>query len=308
MTDSPEQLVRRHVIEGARPGPHTLIIAGVHGDEFEPMAAVHRLITTIDRTALRGRVTLVPVTNAAAYASAKRAAEDGLDLARTCPGRVDGSITQRVAHAISALIKTADALVDLHTGGLPLDLLPLAGYMLHANDAVLATQRRMAKAFNLPLVWGTSATLDGRTLSVARDANVPAIYVEHGGGSYVPSRVDELVDGCLNVLVELGQLNRDKPTHRVKYVVEDRRSGSGHLQVNQPAPMDGLFQPFKRLGDIVTAGEPIGEVVDLFSSTRTPVPAGESGLLIMLRTWARVSASDPLGTIVPIDGQSAEVA
>ena len=45
----------------------------------------------------------------------------------------------------------------------------------------------MARAFNLPLIWGTDASLEGRSLSVARDAAVPAIYAEYlGGGVFSP--------------------------------------------------------------------------------------------------------------------------
>ena len=36
--------------------------------------------------ALRGRLTLIPLVNEAAYQLGRRTAEDGLDLARTCPG------------------------------------------------------------------------------------------------------------------------------------------------------------------------------------------------------------------------------
>ena len=169
-------------IEGGAPGPRLLISAGVHGDEFEPMAAVRGLMQSVRGEGLRGRLTLVPVVNAAAYRRGERTAEDGLDLARVCPGRADGSVTQREAFALSELIRDADYYIDLHTGGKAFTLSPLAGYMLHQDTQILEQHRRMARAFNLPLIWGTNPNLDGRSLSVARDARVPAIYVEHGGG------------------------------------------------------------------------------------------------------------------------------
>src|SRR6185436_13956593 len=110
------QLSARHII-GNHPGPHLLITGGVHGNEFEPMAAARRLIRLIDPSELRGRVTLVPVVNESAFERGERTADDGLDLARTCPGRADGSITERIAHALSELIRTADYYTDLHSGG-----------------------------------------------------------------------------------------------------------------------------------------------------------------------------------------------
>ena len=106
-------------IAGAGAKPHLLVTAGVHGDEFEPMAAVRELIRALDpmRPRLRGRVTLAPVVNEAAFLRGQRTAEDGLDLARTCPGRADGTITERVAASLSQLIRAADYYIDLHTGG-----------------------------------------------------------------------------------------------------------------------------------------------------------------------------------------------
>jgi predicted deacylase len=288
-------------LTGPTAGPHLLITAGVHGDEFEPMAAVRQLLRVIDASRLRGRVTLVPVVNEPAFRRGARTADDNLDLARTCPGRADGSITERIAAALSTLIRSADYYIDLHTGGLALELVPLAGYTLHADAAVLEVQRRMARAFNLPLVWGTSPNLEGRSLSVARDARVPAIYVEHGGGGPCdPAKVDDLVAGCMGVLADLGMLDwaTTKPPSRVRHVVEDARDQSGHLQINYPSPRDGFFEPAVRLGQTIEAGETIGTVSDALGDAVAVVPAVESGMIVMLRAFRSVRQTDPLAAIV----------
>ena len=101
-------------------------------------------------------------------------------------------------------IRSANYYIDLHSGGTRFRVLPLAGYTLHPDPKVLEAQRRMARAFGLPFIWGTDPKLDGRSLSVARDALVPAIYAEyHGGGGCDPAGVDAYVQGCLNVLADL---------------------------------------------------------------------------------------------------------
>src|SRR5258708_2580898 len=120
-------VIQTKTIEGIVGGPHLVITGGVHGDEFEPMAAVRRLARILIPADLRGRVTLAPVVNEPAYRRCHRNAEDGLDLARTCPGRLDGSITERIAHDLSLLIRSADYYVDLHSGGTTLSVLPLTG-------------------------------------------------------------------------------------------------------------------------------------------------------------------------------------
>src|SRR5262245_22166657 len=228
------------------------------------MAAVRRLIRTLRPEALHGRVTLVPVVNEPAFRLGRRAAEDGLDLARTCPGRADGSVAERVAFALSELIRAADFYIDLHTGGTRLRVLPLVGYTLHPDAKVLTAQRRLALAFGLPVIWGTDPNLEGRSLSVARDARVPAIYAEyHGGGMCDPAGVSAYVEGCLNVLAELGMIERALAAPRPEpLIVEDARPGSGHMQVNHASPCEGFFEPAVALGQRVRQGDVLGTVSD----------------------------------------------
>ncbi|MEQ8790401.1 MAG: succinylglutamate desuccinylase/aspartoacylase family protein [Pirellulaceae bacterium] len=281
------------------PGPHLLIIAGVHGDEFEPMACVRRLMHEVSPESLTGKLTLVPVANEAAFELGTRTAEDGLDLARVCPGREDGSITERTAHALSAVIRTADYFIDLHTGGTALTVWPLAGYKLHANLQVRETQRRMARAFNLPLVWGTDPNLEGRTLSVARDANIPAIYAEYlGGGRFEPDGVTAYVEGCLNVMAELGMLDRPRPDSHIEYEVEDERPSAGHMQICNLSPMTGFFEPAVRVGQRVAEGDLLGVVCDLLGGQRREVRISQNGIVLVLRTFCRVSEGDSLGVIL----------
>jgi predicted deacylase len=285
-------------------GPHLLITGGVHGDEFEPVAAIRRLVELFERrdpqvASLHGRLTLVPIVNESAYLRGARTAEDGLDLARVCPGDPSGSITERTAAELSALIRSADYYVDLHSGGSVSSVHPLAGYTLHPDPGILASQRRMAQAFNLPIVWGTSPGLQGRSLSVARDAGVPAIYCEHhGSGRCDAAGVADYVAGCLNVMAELAMLERPKPENRVRLTVEDPRPDSGHLQICNPAPITGLFEPAVALGDEICAGQPLGDVVNPLTGDRQTVISQQSGPLIVLRTFARVLEGESVGVVL----------
>lgn len=283
-------------------GPRLLVTGGVHGDEFEPILAIRRLIRLFlsEDPLVSGSVTFVPVVNENAFFRGHRCAEDGLDLARTCPGRENGTLTEQTAAALSDLIRDSTHYIDLHTGGTVLSVLPLAGYNLVDDAAVLEIQRRMAQAFNLPLIWGTSANLEGRSLSVARDAHVPAIYCEYlGSATRSSAGVDAYFDGVLNVMADLGMILRRLPPNRVEQIVEDTRPGSGHMQVCHPAPMDGCFEPAVNLGDHIEKGQPLGHVLDFTGEVALPVPADESGRVIVLRTFPRVRKGDSAGVILP---------
>ncbi len=293
------QLATRE-IAGHEPGPHLLITGGVHGDEFEPMAAIRRLMTEINTENVRGRVTLVPVVNEPAFRRGQRTAEDDLDLARTCPGRPDGSVTEQIAWRLSQLIRSADLYIDLHTGGTRLTVQPLCGYILHPDAAVLASQRRMAHAFGLPLIWGTDPSLNGRSLSVARDAGIPAIYAEYlGGGRLDPAGVEAYVQGCLNVMAEFGLLD-EKPVlpARPALVVEDARPGVGHMQVNHPSPCEGFFEPAVQLGQHVRAEDILGWVTDIPGERVKVVRARYAGMVIVLHTFPRIEAGVSVAVVM----------
>lgn len=287
-------------ITGHRPGPHVLITGGVHGDEFEPMVAIRRLTRDIAPQSLCGCVRLVPCVNEPAFRRGMRTAEDGLDLARTCPGRHDGTVTEHIAAILSELIRAADFYIDLHTGGTQLRVLPLVGYMLHRNSSVLDQQRKMARAFGLPIIWGTDPNLDGRSLSVARDGSIPAIYAEyHGGGGFDPEGVDAYVFGCLNVLAAVGSVDRPvNPPVNEPFVVEDNRPTSGHMQINHPAPCEGFFEPAVVLGESVREGTELGTICDLLGRRRESVRSRYDGLVIVLHTCSRVNAGDGVAVVL----------
>lgn len=290
---------------GSETGPHLLITGGVHGDEYEPMAAIRELIrrfeSSIDELQC-GRVTLIPVVNEAAFLRGSRTADDGLDLARVCPGRRDGSITERIAVALSEQIQAADLYIDLHTGGVEFDVTPLAGYTLHPNAEILDQQRQMAQAFNLPLIWGTSAELDGRSLSVARDAGVPAIYAEfRGPGPLDTAGVEAYVDGCRNLMTWLNMLDRPMPASHVRRVVEDPRPASGHMQVCNPSPITGFFEPAVGLESAVEPGDLLGTISDPIGNVIREVLATQSGTVITLRAVNRVLEGESVGVVLEIE-------
>lgn len=309
------------VFTSNRPGPRVLITAGVHGDEYIPMLAVRELIRRLEieedlRRGLRGTLTLVPVVNESAFRLGRRCGEDGLDLARTCPGRRDGSPTERTADALSRLIWDCDFYADLHTGGTEFCVWPLAGYVLHADSSVLERQRGMARAFGLPLVWGTWAGLEGRSLSVARDARVPAIYVEYFGGAgesvgpgignwaiqpdrsslEQPGQDHPLVSGCLNLLRHVGALEGDE-VHHDPEVIEDNRAQSGHMQIGHPAPAAGFFERAVSVGDWVERGQMLGFVRPVLGEAAVPVTAANRGRVVTLRWHPRANVGDALAVI-----------
>lgn len=290
-----------YTIDSGYEGPSVLITAGVHGDEYEPIIAANQLISVLSPQLKKGKVTIVPIVNTTAVANGSRYGADELDLARVCPGDSQGSVTEMDAAKISAIIMQSDYLIDMHTGGKLFDIYPLAGYLLHPDNHVLEQQRAMARAFGLPIIWGTDHAPNGRTLSVARDHNIPAIYVEYGGGIAARNEIiDAYTIGCIGVLEQLGLMEASQNSHTSpEYIVEDPTPQQGHLQAKMPSPSEGIFLAAVKLGQMIEAGEHWGDIHHLETRKQTKVFADISGMVLFLRVDAKVKIGDSLGGILP---------
>ena len=107
-------------------------------------------------------------------------------------------------------------------------------------------------------------------------------------------------EGRLNVASMLGIIEERPEPPTPKYIVEDDRDESGHMQLHHPSPMDGFFEPAVVLGDVVRRGDPIGHVVDELGSKRVAVPAANDGTVLHLRCYPSVLEGDALGGMLPI--------
>ncbi len=106
-------------VTGSSDGPLLTVIAGVHGCEYAPMAAVRRWTRGLQTRDLRGRVRAVPVLNLPAFRARTPfvVPDDGKNLNRCFPGDPAGTLAERLAHAtFTQVITGSDALIDAHAG------------------------------------------------------------------------------------------------------------------------------------------------------------------------------------------------
>ena len=290
------------VARGSQPGKTLLVTAGVHGDEFEGMAALRQVCGELEPAAIRGTLVAVPIANPPSFEAGMRVnPDDRQDLARIFPGDPSGTVSEQIAHALThRFIRHADLYCDLHSAGQFYAMPPLAGYQLRA-EPLLSQQRAAAKAFGLDLVWGTPG-LPGRTLSVAGDYNVPAIYVEiTGEGRCRTADVERYAHGLRQLLVLLEITAGELVRHEPRWFVEDDRSGAGFLQVQNRAPCGGLFLAETAIWDDVSTGQRLGAIYDPFGVERHVVTAPHAGKIVFLRTFSRVLAGDALCNVLQIE-------
>jgi hypothetical protein len=196
-------------LTGAEDGPRLTVLAGVHGCEYAPMAAVRRWARGLAGRNLRGRVLAVPVLNLPAFRARSPfvVPDDGKNLNRCFPGDPDGTLAERLAHAaFTQLITGSDALVDAHAGDLVEALEPFALYDAGPGEA---RARELAIAYGLGYVIrqepGPDRAVGGTSSAVAASIGIPAIIAEAGGcGLVQQAAVEAHIRGLDRVLARLG--------------------------------------------------------------------------------------------------------
>ncbi len=289
------------VVRGKGKGKTLLVSAGVHGDEFEGMGAIHRLYRNLDPGSLRGTLVAIPVVNPPAYEAGLRVnPDDRQDMARIFPGDPGGTVTEQLAHALThSFIRGADFFIDLHSAGQYYRMPPLVGYSLRAEPH-LSAQRGAARAFGLPLIWGTPY-LPGRSLSAASELGVPALYAEISGeGRCRPTDVDSYFGCMLRLLKHLDMVPEAPPAQPPRWVVEDDRPGAGFLQVQNRAPVSGFFAAEVGVLAQVEQCQRVGAILDPHGQELVAVKATCTGLVVFLRTFPRIHAGEPLCTVLQI--------
>src|SRR5215469_4775243 len=203
-------------LTGAADGPLLTVLAGVHGCEYAPMAAVRRWTRALAQRELRGTVRAVPVLNLPAFRARTPfvVPDDGKNLNRCFPGDPAGTVAQRLAHAaFTQLITGSDALIDVHAGDMVEALEPFALYDAGASEA---RARELAVAYGLGYMIrqepGPDRAVGGTTSTAAAEAGIPAIIAEAGGCGLVDAAsVDLHVRGLDRVLAALGMAEDPRP-------------------------------------------------------------------------------------------------
>ncbi len=274
-------------VTGHTAGPRICVMAGVHGDEYDGMDSVRRLIREIDPAELSGSVLAIPCLNLAAFAAGSRTSGiDKLNLNRTFPGAATGSITERLAHTFNTVVvQHVDAVIDIHTGGEFGDITPLTVVQKGAEDLVAG----MGKAACNPVLWRGGAWGGTSRQSVIQEGK-PAVTLEAGGGMYRPDVVDHHYQSATNMLRYFGALSGTV------------RSAPAYTWVNGTfirANHGGFAHPHKLAGQRCVAGEKLISVVDENGRERDSFDAPSDGIVL----WNRVRRSVQPGDEIVIYGE-----
>ena len=283
-------------------GPTALLTGGNHGDEYEGITSLLKLSSTLKADDVNGRVIIVPCMNTPAVMAGKRTSGmDGGNLNRSFPGDPNGGVTEQIADYFTrVLVPMSDVVLDLHSGGRTLDILPFgASHVLDDKDQQQASLEG-AKAFGAPYAM-VMFELDAEKLfdtACERQGKVFVATELGGGGTSTPESMAITERGVRNFLIHYGLVagEVEMPAGGQQYL--DMPDASCYVQSQH----SGVLELMVALGDSVKKGQPIAHVYDMTRSGTSPVTyyAERDGVLMARRAPALINMGDTLAVIADV--------
>jgi uncharacterized protein len=127
----------------------------------------------------------------------------------------------------------------------------------------------------------------GRTISAAADLGVPAIIAEvSGNGLWNEHGVAMLLAGVRGVMAMMRMTD-----HAPEASVAEPSLVTMNVLT---APVTGLWYARHKLGERVEAGQPVGEVRDLFGNVLSTITSSEDGFVLYQMTSLSVNEGEAL--------------
>jgi uncharacterized protein len=282
------------VAHGARPGAVLALVAGTHGYEYTSVLALQRVRPRLDPARMTGSAILVHLANPPCfYGRRVYYGPDGKNLNRVYPGVADGTVSDRIAHAITReVIDRCTHLVDMHCGDGNEACRPYSYWVVSGTREVDAASRELALAYGLDHI-----VIDhGRPKDPARSVftsntailrGKPALTTESGGlGRTDEAAVANHERGALSLLAHLGIM--DAPSARV-----ERPVWIGRNEVLR-APATGVWQAVVEPMQTLAEGSLVGRLTDPFGQLLHEVRAPFASIVLYIVATPPVSEGEPL--------------
>ena len=293
------------LVHGKETGKVLALIAGTHGYEYTSILALQRLLPELDPQKMKGSVILVHMANPETFFARRiYTSSDGKNLNRVYPGRKDGTISERIAEAIThEVIDQATHVIDMHSGDGNESLRPYSYWMTGNDPAVDAQSKELNLAYGLDhIVIDHTRSKDVKDSRYTAMTGVlrgkPSITTESGAlGRTDEASVDIHRRGALSVINHLDIMAA--PSVKVQNPVWIDKSEV------LTSPATGVWEPVIDQKDSVVAGSLVGRVKDASGKVIAEVRAPFAGVMLYVVGTPPITKGEPLGFVgrVKVDGQ-----
>ncbi len=279
---------------GTARGPSLFVISGIHGNELTGVELIRRLRQYLEKKTIYGKIVLLPVANPLAFYSRQRKTiYDGKDLNRCFPGDPNGSVTEKIAAAITEeIVRTCDYGIDIHTGP--------EGRILMSHSKIMFDEEQ--RILELARVFGTLVSIPRKgnpaMLSIyAASQGIPSLGVELGEAN----KLDEAFIktgyfGVINIARYLGILKGGVNVLSKQFILTDR--------LNIKPKASGLFFPKVKLGTVVEKGMLLGEIHNLENDEKEEIRAEKRGIVMSIQTYSVALVGTTVISLLALDNVS----
>ena len=285
-------------VRGTRPGPTLALIAGNHGYEYPPILALQKMLGRLNPAELSGTILMVHVANVPSFLgrTVYFSPVDGKNLNRVYPGRMDGTVSERIAYAITTeVIEKADYVLDLHCGDGNEWLRPYVYQAVTRVPRIDQAIARLVLAFGIDhvVVDRDRPTDPARSLYCSTTAitrGKPAMTIESGAlGMRDDESVDLIVTGVFGVLRELG-MREGGPEPLTQAIYLDPTEVL-------TSPATGILYPEVERDQSVSQGQVLARITGFFGEHLAEVRASMDGLVLYIVTTPPISQGQPVACI-----------
>jgi hypothetical protein len=259
---------------------------------------LQRLRGQIDPAGLSGRIVMVHAANMPSFLgrTVYFSPVDGKNLNRVYPGRVDGTVSERIAYAITReVIEPADYVLDLHCGDGNEWLRPYVYRHVTGNGPMDQAIERLVMAFGIDHAvvdrgrpTDPAASLYCSTTAITRGK--PAMTVESGSlGVSDEESVERIVNGIHGVLREL-RMKEGGPEPLPEAVYLDPT-------VVVTSPETGILYSQVECGQTVPKGALLAHITDFFGKTIAEVRSPLDGLVLYIVATPPITEGQPVACV-----------
>ena len=285
------------VVHGKEPGKVLALVAGTHGYEYTSILALQRLYPHFEPGRMKGSLIVVHMANPDTfYGRRVYWSSDGKNLNRVYPGKKDGTLSERIAEALTReVIDQATHVIDMHSGDGNESLRPYSYWMTGGDPAVDAQSKELNLAYGLDhIVIDHDRPRDVKDSRYTAMTGIlrgkPSITTEAGGlGRTDQASVELHLRGVISVINHLGIM--PMPSVRVENPVWIDKSEV------LTSPATGVWEPAIDQKDSVVAGSLVGRVKDAAGRVLAEVRAPFAGVMLYVVWTPPITKGEPLGFV-----------
>jgi predicted deacylase len=286
------------VFNGREDGPILALVAGNHGYEYPPILALQTLRSRVNPKKLSGAVILVHVANMPSFLgrTVYFSPADQKNLNRVYPGKKDGTVSDRIAYAITnEVIAKCDALLDLHCGDGNESLRPYVYQIVTPSEEMngrIAALVTMCGFDHIVIDRGRPADPANSMYcsNTAITRGKPAVTVEAGFLGVPDEKSSKMIVECCENVMRYLRIAPGKANSVKKPVYLDPAEVV-------TSPETGILYPRVKKDEKVSRGAVLAVITNVFGKKIAEVKAPVAGKVLYIVATPPITKGQPVGCV-----------